>query len=142
MIPEETTPKMMFYLSLPSEADMPTVLADFYTQDNYEVTDPETGETSVVLDGEPYLVTDTKDYSLDVVGLIYKPTGNMLTDGDGNEYPEQVDVDGWHVNIKLARDIPNKDADDPKAVDTLRDKLEVLYETHGVIVNSPSRVFL
>ena len=141
MIPEENTPKMMFYLSLPSEADMPTVLADFYTQDSYEVTDPETGETSVVLDGEPYLVTDTKDYSLDVVGLIYKPTGNMLTDADGNEYPEQAPVDGWHVNVKLARDIPNKDADDPEAVDTLRDKLEALDAIHGVNPSTPARVF-
>ena len=142
MIPEETTPKMMFYLSLPSEADMPTVLADFYKQDSYEVTDPETGETSVVLDGEPYLITDTKDYSLDVVGLIYKPTGNMLTDSDGKEYPEQAPVSGWHVNIKLARDIPNKDADDPEAVDTLRDIIEALDATNGANPATPDRVWL
>lgn len=37
--------------------------------------------------------------ALDVIGVIYKPTGNMLTDTEGMEYPEKAPLDGWHVNI-------------------------------------------
>ena len=38
----------------------------------------------------------------DVIGTIYKPTGVMLTDSDGMNYPEMAAVDGWHVNVRLA----------------------------------------
>lgn len=37
--------------------------------------------------------------AVDVVGVIHKPTGAMLQDADGNEYPEMAPVDGWHVNL-------------------------------------------
>ena len=29
---------------------------------------------------------------------IYEPTGVMLEDGEGNEYPEMKEVEGFHVN--------------------------------------------
>lgn len=87
MIDEVITeaPKQVFYIKLTSEADMPTALAFAYKQDSYEVTDEETGETSVVLDGDPYLVAYTRDYSIDVIGVMHEPTGTMLTDAEGNE---------------------------------------------------------
>lgn len=34
----------------------------------------------------------------DIIETIYKPTGNVLTDADGFEYPEMVAVAGYHVN--------------------------------------------
>ena len=37
---------------------------------------------------------------LDVIGTIYQPTGIMLTDDEGNEYPEVAPIDGFHANIK------------------------------------------
>ena len=37
--------------------------------------------------------------AIDPVGVIHKPTGVMLQDADGNEYPEMAPVDGWHVNL-------------------------------------------
>jgi hypothetical protein len=37
--------------------------------------------------------------NLDVIGLIYKPTGNIITT-DGFEYPEKLPISGWHANIK------------------------------------------
>ena len=37
--------------------------------------------------------------AVDPVGVIHKPTGAMLQDSDGNEYPEMAPVDGWHVNL-------------------------------------------
>ena len=37
---------------------------------------------------------------LDVIGLIYKPTGETLLSEDGLQYPEMLPIDGWHANAK------------------------------------------
>lgn len=34
----------------------------------------------------------------DILGTIYNPTGVMLTDNEGYEYPETAPVAGYHVN--------------------------------------------
>lgn len=39
----------------------------------------------------------------DVIGVIYKPTGVMLTTDEG-EIPETAPVPGWHVNIRGVED--------------------------------------
>ena len=117
-----------FYIKLASEADMPTALAAFYKQDYTTVVDPETGEESRIFEGEPYLVSTSHDYAIDVVGVIHKPTGNMLTDDEGNEYPEMAPLDGWHLNIRLLND-------------TMREAAEALDAAYGVTPNSPSRVW-
>lgn len=101
---EETQPKTDFYLKLASEADMPTVLAAFYRQDYTTVVNEETGEETQVPSGDPYLVAYTADYGIDVVGIIYKPTGNTVTDPEGNEVPEVAPIPGWHINIRLMGD--------------------------------------
>ena len=136
------TLKTDFFLKLNSEADMPTALAAFYHQDTETTVDPETGEETTTNVGEPYLVMHTRDYAIDIVGTIHEPTGNMLTDDEGNEYPEMAAVEGWHVNLRIRGGIPNKDPDDPDAVNTLRDDVEALDTAHGVTPNSPSRVWL
>jgi hypothetical protein len=100
-LPETPVNKTDFYIKLSSEADMPTALSAFYKQDYTTVVDPETGEETQVPEGNPYLVTTTHDYAMDIVGTIYKPTGNMLTDIEGHEYPEMAPIDGWHINIRL-----------------------------------------
>ena len=33
-----------------------------------------------------------------VIGTINKPTGVMLKDDEGFEYPELAPIEGWHVN--------------------------------------------
>lgn len=38
--------------------------------------------------------------NLDVIGLIYKPTGVILTAEDGMKYPEMLPLEGWHANLK------------------------------------------
>ena len=38
--------------------------------------------------------------NIDTIGIIYKPTGEMLQGEDG-EYPEMAPIEGWHVNIRL-----------------------------------------
>ena len=121
-------PKRDFYLKLTSESDMPTVLSDFYRQDYLTQVDDE-GVKTQVADGDPYLVTHTHDYAIDVVGVIHEPTGTMLTDSEGMEYPEMAAVEGWHVNIRLVGD-------------AVRETVEALDASHGVTPNSPSRVWL
>ena len=104
-------PKTDFYIKLNSEADMPTVLSAFYKQDYTTIVDPETGEESTQIEGDPYLVSGTADYAIDVVGVIQKPTGVMLTDDEGMEYPEMAALDGWHVNLRLSGDGRRADAE-------------------------------
>ena len=120
--------KTDFYLKLSAESDMPTVLSDFYQQDYITNVDEEGVETQVA-DGDPYLVAHSHDYAIDVVGVLQEPTGTMLTDDEGNEYPEMAPVDGWHVNVRLVGD-------------AMRETVEALDATHGVTPNSPSRVWL
>ena len=125
---QDQATKTDFYLRLSGEADMPTALAAFYRQDSTTVVDPDTGEEHVQLEGEPYLVTTTHDYAIDLVGVIYEPTGETLTDDEGNEWPETAPLDGWHLNIRLLND-------------TMRAETEALDAQYGVTPNSPSRVW-
>jgi len=126
---EEETPKTDFYIKLASEADMPTVLAPFYHQDTETLVDDETGEETVINVCDPYMVMRTADYAIDIVGIISKPTGNILTDAEGNEYPEQAPIDGWHINIRLLND-------------TFREVTEAIDLTNGTSPVTPSRVWL
>lgn len=117
-----------FYLQLPSEADMPTLLADFYHQDTEIFVDDNTGEETVVNVGESYLVPFTADYAVDVVGILRKATGVMLVGADGSEYPEMQEQPGWHVNIRLIGD-------------NFRSLVEALDTQYGVYPITPSRVW-
>ena len=120
--------KTDFYLKLASEADMETVLHDFYKQEEITVVDEETGEEIVQIENELCFVPNTSDYTVDVIGIIQEPTGNTLTDGD-MEYPEMQALDGWHVNIRLVGD-------------AMRDIVEALDTLHGVTPEVPKRVWL
>ena len=121
-------PKRDFYLRLSAESDMSTVLSAFYRQDYVTNVDEEGVETQVE-DGDPYMVTHSHDYAIDVVGTLQEPTGTMLTDEEGNEYPEMAPMAGWHVNIRLVGD-------------AVRETVEALDETHGVTPETPMRVWL
>jgi hypothetical protein len=63
-----------------------------------------------------------EDYpgSMDVVGVIYKPTGVMLQTDEG-EVPEMAPLPGWHVNT--------------------RGPMLEAFQTYAVEVNSPVRVW-
>jgi hypothetical protein len=120
--------KTDYYLRLNAEADMPSALAAFYQQDYTVTVNPETGEETQTSDGDPYLVMHTADYAIDVVGVIHKPTGNMLTDAEGNEYPEMAPLDGWHINIRLIGD-------------AVREAVEAVDAVYGVTPETPARVW-
>jgi hypothetical protein len=128
MIEETQAPKTDFYLKLPSEADMPTALSAFYQQDSHTEVDEEGNET-VVLDGSPYLVANSPDYAIDVVGTIMDATGKVLTDREGNEYPEMAPLPGWHINMRLSGE-------------AFRSEVEALDKLYGVVPTHPRRVWL
>jgi hypothetical protein len=107
---EESGIKIDYHLKLTDSASMATVLSDFYNEE-----------------GE--LVLDTADYAIDIVGIIHEPTGVILTDAEGIDYPEMQAITGWHVNIRL----PN---------DNMSTIVDSIYETYGVTPETPSRVWL
>jgi hypothetical protein len=50
--------------------------------------------------------------AVDVVGTIYKPTGNVLPaeDESGEAVDEMAPLDGWHVNVRHTDEAPELDA--------------------------------
>ena len=110
MIEETEVIKTDFYLKLANEASMTTVLSAFYNEDSE-------------------FVSNTSDYSIDVVGTLHEPTGNTLTDDDGMEYPEMQAMTGWHVNIRLTGD-------------AVREAVETLDTSYGVTPDAPQRIWL
>ena len=110
MIDEVEAPKTDFYLKLASEASMPSVLSTFY-------------------DDEGKFVSNTVDYAIDVVGVLYEATGVTLTNDEGMEYPDMTTLDGWHVNIRLSSSV-------------CRGAVEALDIAHGVTPDAPKRVWL
>ena len=94
-------PKRDFYFSFTDEAAAATALQPFYYQPVITSVDEETGEPVMENDGDACLVMHSHNHSFDIVGLIHEPTGNMLTDDEGIEYPEMAPIDGWHVNLRI-----------------------------------------
>jgi hypothetical protein len=47
--------------------------------------------------------------AIDVIGTIYKPTGEMIQTDEG-EVPEMAPLDGWHVNVRHTGEAPELDA--------------------------------
>jgi hypothetical protein len=39
------------------------------------------------------------NYPLDIIGVIHRPTGGMVTTEDGFEYPETTTIEGYHANL-------------------------------------------
>jgi len=79
----------MKYLKFDSEAQFKTAFAEYMI---------ETGDGETL---PPYIGNS----AVDVVGVIYRPTGKILTDAEGMQYPELTPIDGWHVNLS-ANDVP------------------------------------
>jgi len=77
------------FLSFPDEATAKSIL--YRIEGALEATD----EAPAV---EGYEVPNFQN--IDTIGVIYKPTGEMLQGEDG-EYPEMAPIAGWHVNVRL-----------------------------------------
>ena len=50
--------------------------------------------------------------AVDIVGVIYKPTGNVLPaeDESGDAVDEMAPIDGWHVNVRHTDEAPELEA--------------------------------
>jgi hypothetical protein len=134
----QEAPKRDFYFAFTDEAAAATALQPFYHQPQVQSVDPETGEklydeetNAPVMenDGDAYLVMHSHNHSFDIVGLIHEPTGNMLTDDEGIEYPEMAPIPGWHVNLRIRGDY-------------MRDEAEAIDATDGVSPVTPHRTWL
>ena len=92
------------------------VMQQFYGDDMYHdmfLKFADQAEADSVLfdeqhDGEGYNKVP-KYAAIDVIGVIHKPTGEMLTTDEG-EVPEMAALEGWHVNVRHTADAPELDA--------------------------------
>jgi hypothetical protein len=78
-------------------------MTDFYlkTNDLHELWDLLLAQDLAEMITSPDGSTDyvAKNIALDIIGTIFKPTGNMITSGDLT-FPEQLPIDGFHANIR------------------------------------------
>ncbi len=60
----------------------------------------------------PQMMKVPKYAAVDIVGVIYKPTGKVLPapDGSGEAVDEMAPIDGWHVNVRHTDEAPELDA--------------------------------
>jgi hypothetical protein len=79
-----------YYLKFKDQAEAENVLSNLSF-----LTEIENEDEGVVL-------VSTGLASIDFVGIIYRPTGKLLEDEYGNEYPELAPLEGYHVNLRLA----------------------------------------
>jgi hypothetical protein len=91
-----------------SEAPMYT---DYFLKftDEAEANEALFTEQTNVQDDVVETVLVPKYAAIDVIGTIYKPTGEMLTTDEG-EVPEMAPLDGWHVNVRHTAEAPELDA--------------------------------
>ena len=63
-------------------------------------------EQTVVNDDVVETVKVPKYAAIDVIGVIYKPTGKVLPSEDGDAVDEMAPVEGWHVNVRHTGEAP------------------------------------
>ena len=80
--------------------------------------------------------------SIDYVGIIFKPTGKILKDKEGLEYPEMKALDGYHVNVRITS-LPNKTVIDVDTGEYVEIPSTIPNDLAPYIVEptSPSRVW-
>lgn len=72
-----------FFLKFADEAEAMVNLADYRSDEGW--------------------IQASVDHALDVVGTIYQPTGIVITNDEGESYPEMAPLDGFHVNLAIAQ---------------------------------------
>lgn len=84
---------MDYYLKAKTKKDIFDKLLEIGVCSQYEVKNEEGEviETKYRLDNR---------FCLDDIGTVYKPTGNMIRNSKGLEFPELEAVDGYHVNLR------------------------------------------
>mgnify|MGYP000751083095 CR=1 FL=1 len=107
---------MTIHLKAADEATFMQALKDceWAWETEYRVEVDEDGNETVTEDviREAGVANYTATHSLDIIGTIYRETGNMVeqTFADGEdtiEVPEMAPIDGWHANLLLhGEDMP------------------------------------
>lgn len=94
-----------YYLKTNDEASLWEALeaANLAVKD-YDPEDALNVRPEDAMEDESWVPTGAFDWrftgtALDIIGAIWKETGNMLTDDEGLEYPEMAAVDGFHANL-------------------------------------------
>lgn len=67
-------------------------------------------QTDAVIDENEQVIqpagfTPAAGVSIDVIGVIHKPTGNMIPTVEFGEQPEMAAIPGWHVNVRSSTEI-------------------------------------
>lgn len=92
---------MDYYLKAESEAALWSVLEAVGAAKTFEVKD----EQGNVVETR---YAPAAGYSIDLIGTIYKPTGNLIQQTVGEqtiEVPEMVALDGFHANLRGPADL-------------------------------------
>jgi hypothetical protein len=77
-------------------------MSDNLMTDDIEPIEPiPYGDMYLRFDNESEATELLTDYpgSVDVIGIIYKPTGVMIETDEG-EVPEMAAIEGWHINTR------------------------------------------
>ena len=97
----------MYYLKAESEEALFAALdASGVTQRHYDMEDPANVRPADLDPEEAWEPTGEYDQypiagvDLDVIGTIWKPTGETTTSEDGMIVPEMSMIDGYHANIR------------------------------------------
>jgi len=56
-------------------------------------------KSALLVDADGELITTTHDYFVSIVGELCDCTGVILTDDEGNDYPEKLPLVGYHANL-------------------------------------------
>jgi hypothetical protein len=95
---------MNYYLQAESEEALFAALESAGVMNKvYDPEDPANQRPDDAEEWEPsgeYDLFPKAGVDLDVIGTIWKPTGVMLTDEEGNQYPQMEPLDGFHANIR------------------------------------------
>lgn len=75
----------------------------FLRTDSYETFYEECAKIDLVSDNR--IKDSDHNYCLILIGDLYRDTGKMIKDADGNEYPEQEILEGYHVNLRYKEPI-------------------------------------
>ena len=84
---------MDYFLKAADEQALMTKLAEVGAVKPYEVKD----ETGAVVEMR---YSPASGVSLDIIGTISKPTGNMIKTSEDMEVPEMEQLEGFHANLR------------------------------------------
>jgi hypothetical protein len=85
----------------------PPVYQDFFLKfDSAAIADVVLFDEQTNVEGDVVETVKVPRYAaVDVIGVIYKPTGKTLKTPEG-PVPEMAPLEGWHVNVRHTEDAP------------------------------------